>query len=232
MKHLWGAVAVMTCWGCGPSPQPIPPPDIAFGELAISDAGDGRVRIEGLATGSSDAVDVIQLRQAQDAIPTLASLPLDTEGRFTGEIDGTLGDLFRLQARSEDERSPVYDVTAADGVVASVDTPLPCLLAEPELVLDPVDVGSLASGVLTFDNQCGDILGLDETALAVTLQWEADPVSGQTLGDVVPGGQLDLAIRHNRDTPGRDLNALVARIFDASPTSPALRLITLRSEHR
>ena len=39
-------------------------------------------------------------------------------------------------------------------------------------------------------------------------------VTDAETGDVMPGAQLDLRIVHGRDTPGRDVNALVVRIFE------------------
>jgi hypothetical protein len=220
----------LLCGACAPSPQPIPPPDITLGELAIRDAGRGQVSITGLATLGTDFVDVIRLRLDQDAVPSVTTFTPDPEGRFGGEIAGAREDLFRLQALADDgQESGLYDVTVEAGAIVQVDTPLPCLLAPSELSLEAT-AGSIAAGVLTLDNQCGRVLGIDEIALAVDSDWQAAPVAGQMLGDTPSGEQLDLDVSHQRAAPGRDVNALVVRVFDMQPT-PTLRLFTLRSLH-
>jgi hypothetical protein len=218
---------------CGPSPQPLPPPEdlgISISAITVSDAGNGRVRLNG-TEGAVTAADNLEVVSVGVAIDLQQTAPLQ-DGSFSIELDGAVTSLFRLQAFNAETQTEPIDTTAdASGSLAEV-VQTNCLVATParEIIVPPAPIGTPSDAPLLLDNQCAGVVGVDAAGLQVDLFWEGDvPDNMVTLPtDLTTGTQLGFTITHSAQSVGPATNVLVILLNDPNNMDEQ-RIFTLRA---
>lgn len=233
--HGWRAWALVgVAWGglgCGPSPQPLPPPiGIELSGLRVSEPTPGVVRLTGLADAvvAADTIEVINLPFDGDPILERQEVQVADDGSFTVDFEGAIDDVFRLQA---------FAVTGAQtdpidlrGVAMGALLPAPTVdcvddSLGPEISLQIEGAGIPAVRDLIFTNQCGVEVELSEAAILSSDGWLFDGL-GQIPSGLVDGENVTFNILFDPDVPRDESNVAVMTIFDGTTTER--RLFTVR----
>lgn len=225
--------ALIAAAGCVTSPVPQPPPlelDVTLvtapgcpdcGGLTIE--GSPGAVIGDLGVPGSVPQAVIWIVNLDTTSQPVIE-PLAEDGSFEVTPDGSSGDTFRLQARTEDERTEPVDIEILDdNQIALVEHPLDgCLSIEPPLELDfeSDDPGSRRQVVIA--STCGDELLLEPPRLRAPN--DGFGIEGE-LSRLGSGEDATLTVEYSDTAP----NGVVEEIFFIEVSSPERdrRAITL-----
>ncbi len=207
----WVLLAVVVPAGCGPTPQPLPPPGVFAEALTIADQGDGTVVVSG-AEGALSGADRLEIAVAGDLTPpTLIELDVTGSTTFSVTLAAEDGDAFRFQAFNsgeggEQESVPIQLTAAGQTFTQPFRHTCATVVPTEELVLGAANGMGDETGTITVDNQCALLLGVDAARLADDAGWEVD-VDGTDSADLLTGVQA--AVNVTRSTAlGGERNVL------------------------
>ncbi len=230
--RAWALVGVaLGGLGCGPSPQPLPPPiGIKLSGLRVSEPTPGMVRLTGLADAvtAADTLEVINVPFDGDPVLERREVQVAEDGSFTVDFEGAIDDVFRLQAFGvTGARTDPVDLR---GVAMGALLPAPTVdcvddSLGPEISLQIEAAGTPAVRDLIFTNQCGVEVDLSEATILSPDGWLFDGL-GQIPSGLVDGADITFNIVFDPDVPRDETNVAVMTLFDG--TTSERRLFTVR----
>jgi hypothetical protein len=217
--------ALLLLVACGPSPQPLPPPEIVRQGLSVTEAEPDVLEVRGDVGAVTNEADRIELVGVANL--AVVNVAVAADGSFVATLPASLTDAVRLQAFADALRSTPIDVIAdpASPVGAVMDAPrIACAVLEPSIALDLPDtlVGQPTSAEVIVRSECSGILSVDEAVLQTDPTWE---VLASVPVDMMPGDQTSITVLRNPPAPGEARNYLRLRLADG--VQPELRLVTV-----
>jgi len=227
-----GLTAVALQLACGPSPQPLPPPiGINLSGLRVSEPEPGIVRVVGFAdaVASADTIEVINV--ATDGVPFVERqlVEVASDGSFSADFEGTITDVFRLQAFAVTgaQTNPV-DVAGVDtGALVPAPT-IDCIAddLETEIALRQEQAGTEVIRDVTLTNEaCGVEVTVSDTGLLTSDGWLLDGLS-QVPSGLIDGATITFSIIFDPPVPREETNVVVFELFDGTTTER--RIYTVR----
>jgi hypothetical protein len=229
ITHLARLTFVVALVGCGPSPQPLPPPiDISISGLTVAEPAAGTVRLSGQAEAivSADTLEVINIT---GGIIELALVPLAGDGSFSVDFEGTATDQFRLQAFSTSENTAPVDVIGSATGEVTLAPAIDCLTANlpAELVINAT-VAAEGAAELELTNNCAGGIAVDSAAVLTDTEWLLDNLMILP-ADPIPGEVLNFGIVYAPTTPRDETNVVAFRVIDPGVTE-TWRVFTVRGQ--